>query len=206
MAKQLTIDGGVEARCRRCGRILTAEKSIEKGIGPKCEDIEDAFTSLLEGAPFEMRRVVAFVQYEPADIMATGIILRQPLADGTCVANIEHRFKHHCPSGFSWGGSGSGAADAALNILNAVLMRLGYTEYDTTGGKYWWAREYAGVDTPFTLVWMMYHEYKTQVIAKAELNADLIIPFWDVVRWINKWGRKHVTLLPHSFDIPEDAD
>ena len=43
-------------RCRRCGRVLTAETSREAGIGPSCEKKEDREVALYEASLERNRR------------------------------------------------------------------------------------------------------------------------------------------------------
>lgn len=47
--------------------------------------------------------------------------------DGGIMTNLPWRVTHHSPDGFEWGYGGSGPADTALNICEAVLAEIGYT-------------------------------------------------------------------------------
>lgn len=104
--------------CDICGKLLTVDASIQRGIGPVCfgkhgKDKDMAF----KDKDFE-----DFTILEPIDAC---ILLRRD-EQGVVWTNIPHLVVHHSPNGYEFGYGGSGPADLALNIVEIILNRLGY--------------------------------------------------------------------------------
>jgi hypothetical protein len=76
--------------------------------------------------------------------------------DGEVWTNIKQAAIYHSPTGFEFGYSGSGPADLALNILEAVLLREGYA-----GGRIKVWKHY----TCFQVAWFMHQAFKNAYIA-----------------------------------------
>lgn len=105
-------DYGYSGHCRKCKRPLTNLASMAIGYGPVCR------ASMITGNDTnnnEEARLVTLKQPIEYDI-----VLR--FTNGTAdqyQTNVPWSCIIHSPTGFSWGYSGSGPADLALNILNA---------------------------------------------------------------------------------------
>ena len=95
--------------CRRCHKVLTAPKSVQRGLGPVCAKKECCQMDL-----FEKKHTVSG--------RFSGDIVCKRL-NGTPTVNIEQSTIFHSPDGFEWGYSGSGPADLALNILLRFTTR-----------------------------------------------------------------------------------
>ena len=102
-----------------------------------------------------------------------GIILQQDADDREAWTNVPHTAIHHSPSGYGWGYSGSGAADLALNILEAVLRREHYHGHRV---KCWRGSCY-------DRAWHLHQDYKRAVIAGIP-EAGTVIPYQSVVDWL----------------------
>lgn len=90
-----------------------------------------------------------------------GIILRRmaPLETAT---NVPHLVTHHSPEGFEWGYGGSGPAELALNILEYLLRREGYTGETV--------RCFEG--HCFRLAWHLHQDFKRDVIARCDRQEE----------------------------------
>ena len=80
---------------------------------------------------------------------------------------------HHSPTGFEWGYGGSGPADLALNIAEAILQRIG-----------WRGERMPCYDGEcYKLAWQMHQDLKRTFIAPMD-EAGGVIPY-DVIRtWV----------------------
>ena len=108
-----------------------------------------------------------------------GIVLRRE--NGTVFTNVPHLCVHHSPTGFEFGYGGSGPADLALNMVQAVLVTMGYQ----------------GETTPlfngrcFHLAWELHQSAKWEFIALMPQAAGGEISYDALVNWIvarNKHG------------------
>ncbi len=106
--------------------------------------------------------------------LADGIVLRR--AGGTVATNIPWRVRKHSPDGFEWGYQGSGPADLALNIIEAVLHYHGYV-----GER---GHCYAGTYC-FGRAWKHHQAFKREVIAKIP-HDGAVIPLAEVEQWIRE--------------------
>lgn len=101
-----------------------------------------------------------------------GIILER--RDDLPVTNVPHLVTHHSPDGFEWGYGGSGPADLALNILEAILT----------------LREYPGDIVPcwrgtcYAAAWRLHQEFKRQFIENAP-HEGKVIPYAAVEAWLD---------------------
>jgi hypothetical protein len=100
-----------------------------------------------------------------------GVILRR-YPDGV-ETNVPHRVTHHSPSGFEWGNEGSGPADLALNILEAVLKKMHYhgPKVDCWRGQC------------FELAWTLHQDFKREFIVKIPIEGSVIY-YPAIVAWI----------------------
>lgn len=74
--------------------------------------------------------------------------------------NLQHRIKHHSPTGFNVGYGGSGPADFALNIVNKRLEMLHYRGKKTydTWNQAWMYRD----------AWDIYQDFKREFLVQAD--------------------------------------
>jgi hypothetical protein len=106
--------------------------------------------------------------------LTNGIVME--LADtGATVTNVPHLVVHHSPTGFSFGYGGSGPADLALNIVEAVLRRMDYQGEKT--------RCFDG--RCFTLAYRLHQEFKWEFVATAR-GMGAAIPYETVEAWIRE--------------------
>lgn len=47
--------------CRRCGRKLTAQASIERGFGPRCHKLNEFERALAEFKPFQIEKAIELI-------------------------------------------------------------------------------------------------------------------------------------------------
>ena len=101
-----------------------------------------------------------------------GVILRR-YPDGI-ETNVPHLVVEHSPTGFEWGYEGSGPADLALNILEAILTEMHYNgrQTDCFKGKC------------FALASALHQDFKREFIAKIP-DEGSVIYYPAIVAWIN---------------------
>lgn len=104
----------VIAYCNRCGKALTNPASIAAHIGPICR-------GRIRGDKMHTEDLTDFRLDIPLE---QGIVLRR--VGETVYTNVPHLVTHHSPTGFEFGYGGSGPADLALNIVEAILKASGY--------------------------------------------------------------------------------
>lgn len=80
---------------------------------------------------------------------------------------------HHSPCGFEWGYGGSGPADLALNILEAVLTDEGYSG----------PRDRCFDGSCFRIAWDLHQHFKWEVVAPMAHTGG-IIGYDFVVLWL----------------------
>lgn len=120
--------------------------------------------------------------------ITSGIILRR--VDGVVMTNVPHAVVWHSPSGFEWGYHGSGPADLALNVVEAVLDALGFE------GR----RDKCYRGDAFFAACRLHQEFKRDFIAPIDEAGD-VLP-WDAVR---EWVVFHVGRLRGEFGDDADA-
>jgi len=106
--------------------------------------------------------------------LSAGIILERG-SDGEVRTNVPHLVMHHSPDGFEFGYPGSGPADLALNILEAVLSLQGYVgeRVELWDGDCW------------RLAWRLHQRLKWHFLAGLP-SAGAVIPLATVVSWIGE--------------------
>jgi len=150
--------------CCVCGWPLAAAESIERGMGAWC------------AAKLQLAAEKRHQADPSADVFLTmplqeGIVLRRDRHQ--VKTNVPHLVVHHSPTGFEFGYAGSGPADLALNIVQAILNRLGYKGERTTC--------YRG--TCFSLAYRMHQPFKFAFIAGAPREGT-VIPYPVVEAWV----------------------
>lgn len=109
---------------------------------------------------------------EPLD---HAVLLRRTL-DGVISTNVPHRIYHHSQQAFDWGKRYSPSAiDLALNILQALLERRGYTGPTTQGGK-----NGAAV---FVLAWRLRLPFKERFLDPLPVSGGAIA-LEDITEWM----------------------
>ncbi|HRA64401.1 MAG TPA: DUF6011 domain-containing protein [Caldilinea sp.] len=102
-------------KCRRCGKTLKDAESARVGMGPLCRSKNPA-------GPAQTKDTVDQFLYEP--LLAETLVLRRHSSQRQAEiwTNVPHYAVQHSPSGYEWGYNGSGPADLALNLAEAVIM------------------------------------------------------------------------------------
>lgn len=159
--------GAVYHNCKRCKRPLSDPHSMKIGFGPIC-----ARKQAWEDNKAETQ---AYHQVLNEDVEESGFILSHT-SDGRVATNVPWTIRHHSPTGFAWGYTGSGPADLALNILQCTLTRMGYK------GQ----RSEKLYDGSRAFQWAMYfhQDFKEEFIANLP-PAGGVIPYHRVESWIN---------------------
>lgn len=101
------------SHCACCGRALTNEDSVKAGFGPVCGRRQ---TTADCGELFGGQPVLVGVP----PVREVGLVCVR-LADWRLACNVPHVVVHHSPDGFECGYGGSGPAELALNVLDALL-------------------------------------------------------------------------------------
>jgi hypothetical protein len=91
--------------CLSCNKPLSLAESVQRGMGPVCAARADRDASGSDSDAVDLP-----FDFERKDIVCSYV-------DGVAHFNIYQVFRHHSPSGMSWGYAGSGCSDFALNIL-----------------------------------------------------------------------------------------
>jgi len=151
--------------CCICGRPLTAPETIERGMGVRC-------ANKLQRAAEERREADPSADVFLPIPFEKGIVLRRQ-GQWVIKTNVPHLVVHHSPTGFEFGYAGSGPADLALNIVQAMLNRLGYHGDRTTC--------YRG--TCFSLAYRLHQLIKFAFIAGAPREGS-VIPYPVVEAWM----------------------
>lgn len=163
--------------CTRCGRSLTDPISVQVGMGPVCRTKE----SLDRQIP--MPKDKHDLPFDPE----TGDVTFGNGWDGAPHFNIPRRHIHHSPSGWSWGYSGSGPADFALNILAHFIDPTKLPLEDDT------VRLWDGSSVP-TVVWDLHQPFKEHFLATRSQHRAHTISGSEIRSW-----------LRGSIMIPDDA-
>lgn len=104
--------------------------------------------------------------------LVDGIVVQRKF--GKVYTNVPHNCVSHSPTGFEFGFEGSGPADLALNILEAVLKSIGHK-----GDRH---ECYAG--SCFALAFRMHQDFKRAYIATLDQDQGGIISYEIVVAFI----------------------
>lgn len=156
----------LSTKCSECGRPLTDPVSVKRGIGPICWA-----QSLQENNDMQQDTNSTSILI-PGIRLESGIILTRH-NDGSTMSNVAHVAIHHSPSGFEWGYGGSGPADLALNICEAVLKTLDYKgpRIDLWNG------------TCFAAAWAMHQDYKSQFIIGIP-HEGAVLSWEETADWV----------------------
>ena len=92
---------------------------------------------------------------------------------GHVSTNVPHRYVHHSPTGYEYGYGGSGPADLALNLAEAVILRE-IPDVDTNQVELW------DGSTCSYEAWIIHHDLKFGLIAPLSQDTDYTIPYEDV--------------------------
>lgn len=153
------------AKCLRCNRALKDKQSIDRGYGPICWAKVQAASEA--GQENEQDGHIA----EPLD----EFIILERTKDGIRT-NVPHLVTHHSPTGFEWGYEGSGPADLALNILEAVLRLLEY-KGETTNDT--WRKQRC-----FRWAYQLHQSFKREFVAQIPREGGKVYTN-DVISWLN---------------------
>ena len=163
MALQTQLFSFSATRCAICHRRLTDPVSVERGIGPIC-----SHKNALEGGRMKNK--------------FTDNIINDPLTEGLLLwrdesgvwTNCPHMVTHHSPTGFEYGYGGSGPADLALNVVEALLHDIGYT------GE----RMQCFDGTCFEKAFTLHQAFKWHFVASLSRDGEHKIAYADMVAWL----------------------
>ena len=124
-----------------------------------------------------------------------GIVLQRSRS-GDIFTNVERLAIHHSPAGFSFGYSGSGPSDLALNIVEGVLIASGYQGLRMT------ERLFNGYH-PFLQAWRLHQSFKQAFIAPLSQEPGEYRLDYETVR---AWIYGHMLPEPEELPEAEDAD
>ena len=183
MWTQTAMFGGTPvAFCQRCHRPLSNPKSTHRGIGPICYGKHRKDTVMNTNDITD--------RYLDIDL-AEGIHLHRD--EHGVATNVPHLVVHHSPTGFEWGYGGSGPADLALNIVEAILHRIGYDG----------ARMQCYDGDCFKLSWRLHQDLKWQFIGPMP-RAGGVIPYDTLFSWIRFRFPYDKALLARGYHDPAD--
>lgn len=169
MITQPNFFGTAVAFCECCGRPLSDPASVQRGIGPICAGKAGQDDGPLGGDIADT--------YIPLPIEDD--IFLQRTSDGVRT-NVPHVLVQHSPTGYEWGFGGSGPADLALNLAEAMLVSLEYQgpRMDCYRGSC------------FELAYQMHQDLKWRFIAPVNRVGD-VIPYEAVKAWVVGWAVDH---------------
>ena len=181
----LPIDVGARrggAVCSRCKRPLSDPISVKMGIGPICRGYGGGLgrRNGNGGNQMSLEEAREFHDFPIAQPIAEGIILRRDgdrMESGSTVfMNVPHLTVWHSPNGFEWGYGGSGPADLALNIVEAVLKEIGYDGPRMICWEDW---------TCFSLAGRLHQDFKWEFIGGMPEEGGEI-SFENITDWIEQ--------------------
>ncbi len=106
--------------------------------------------------------------------VTVGIIIQRK--QGKVYTNVPHTCVSHSPTGYEFGFEGSGPADLALNILEAVLKSK----------KHHGARMACYAGTCFTLAFRLHQDFKRAHVALLDQDTGGTISYAAVVAFIER--------------------
>jgi hypothetical protein len=142
---------------------LSDPESLSRGVGPVCA-----------GKASETETVTGFYGDDFIDdVPLKDALVMRRTKDGRPQTNVPHLVVYHSPNGFEFGYGGSGPADLALNVVEAVLLEIGFQ------GPRAALRECSC----FSLALELHQEFKWRFIAGAPREGDRH-PFSVVRDWV----------------------
>lgn len=155
-------------KCAVCGRRLTDPQSVLRGMGPVCAGKNGAVGKSKDKENDRPHDVYLAIP------ITDGIVIKRE--DGKVYTNVPHTVVCHSPDGYEFGYGGSGPADLALNIVEAVLSRIGY------GGQRISLRS---GDECWDAAWTLHQPFKDAFIATAP-HEGCTIKYERVEQWIRQ--------------------
>lgn len=184
--------------CRICGRGLSNPESIRAGIGPICASKMGGGAQPEAPGGFEDHEV-----YSPQPItegLTFSRIEKHPGArEALLVTNVPHVVVSHSPTGYEWGYGGSGPADLALNIAEALLRDAGVEDRRV---------QCFNSTSCFAAAWAIHQNIKWRFVASMP-QAGGRIDYVDLARAASAFLLEHVrpdvavTLLERALEVEE---
>ena len=157
--------------CSKCHKPLTDPVSVESEMGPICRSREKIREALRDAQRGDK---MIFISRPIND----GIILARE--DGKVATNVPWTCVSGSPDGFEWGYGGSGPSDLALNIVEAVLRRVGYKGPRTQCFK----------GDCFNLAYSLRYEFKVKYLAGLDREGAILdyapIKDWVITKVMNE--------------------
>lgn len=157
--------------CEICGKPLTVQESVERGIGPVCADHVCN--------PFDWK-MAPLAKLGEGKLTEVGLVCKRR-ADGLALTNIPQVHVFHSPDGFEWGYGGSGPADLALNIL-ALLIPISSRDGDPLFDGDVTLRDGTVVSRQ---AFYLHQRFKFDVIAKLPKEGG-VVPIASIREWIQQ--------------------
>lgn len=160
----------VPIHCCVCGQRLKDPRSVATGMGRIC-------AHRVQGNSHHRHAIDpsrdAFLMVP----LQEGIVLKREPSESyggyVIKTNVPHLVVHHSPTGFEFGYAGSGPADLALNIVEALLNRLGFQGHRSTCFD----------GSCFSLAYRLHQSFKVKFIASAPREGT-VIPYPLVEAWL----------------------
>jgi hypothetical protein len=111
--------------------------------------------------------------YETPPLSEALFTWRHP--DGTVVTNVPHLVAEHSPTGYEFGYGGSGPADLALNVVEALLRDVGFAG----------VRMACWRGSCFRLSYQVHQRFKRKFIEPMDRDGGRI-PRAEMVRWLQE--------------------
>lgn len=150
-------EAGPAGACRRCHRPLTDPVSQRIGLGPVCRTLNPA-------GPAQTDDICDHFITDPP--LAEKLVLRR--IGNEVWTNVPHYAVKHSPAGFEWGYGGSGPADLALNLAEAII-RIARLDGGRPSACY--IGEVSG------MAWDTHQALKFGLISQIDQQAGAEIPF-----------------------------
>lgn len=168
------------ATCSICGRPLSDPVSVLAGIGPVCAGSRASQLSAIEAEQTADRCGFAGV----ADRVVADPPIERSIkfwidpAGGGVRSNVPHSVLQHSRDGYAFGYGGSGPADLALNIAQALCILDRYEGRRIDGDR--------GAGWAYDLAWACYQDLKWAFVASAD-RAGAEYKTKDLLDWLRAW-------------------
>lgn len=97
--------------------------------------------------------------------LSEGVFMVRVGGPGDVVTNVEHRVKHHSPTGLEYGYGGSGPSDMALNLCEMIVEEEGFEKDGFV--------EMSGEKVSRT-TYRLYQDVKWAIIAKVDDSGGIL--------------------------------
>lgn len=168
------------ASCSICGRPLSDPVSVLAGIGPVCAGSRASQLSVIEAAQGAERCGFADV----ADLVTADPPIERRIAfgltdTGRVWSNVPHSVVQYSAGGYAFGYGGSGPADLALNIAQALCILDRYEGSRIDGDR--------GAGWAFDLAFACHQDLKWAFVAGAPSDTGAEYETAELLDWLRAW-------------------